>query len=51
MLDEDKPAEPEMDDDVKEFDDGVKRVGGRTFEELVEDGYPRELLELLFRDK
>jgi len=51
MLDEDKPAEQEMDDDVKEFDDGVKRIGERTFEELVEEGFPRELLEALFRDK
>ena len=29
-------------------DDGVKRIGGRTLEELVEMGFPRELLEGLF---
>ena len=52
MLDEDKPPEPEMDDVVIEFDDdGVERIGGRTFEELVEEGFPQELLEALFRDR
>jgi len=31
-------------------DDGVKRIGGRTLEELVELGFPRELLEGLFNE-
>ncbi len=31
-------------------DDGVKRIGGRTLEELVEMGFPRELLEQLLND-
>ena len=30
--------------------DGVKRIGGRTLEELVEMGFPRELLEELFNE-
>ena len=31
-------------------DDGVKRVGGRTLEELIDMGFPRELLEGLFNE-
>jgi hypothetical protein len=31
-------------------DDGVKRVGGRTLEELIDMGIPRELLEGLFNE-
>ena len=31
-------------------DDGVERIGGRTFKELVQEGFPRQLLEQLFGD-
>ncbi len=30
--------------------DGVKRIGGRTLEELIDMGFPRELLEELFNE-
>jgi type II secretory pathway pseudopilin PulG len=31
-------------------DDGVKRIGGRTLEELIDMGFPRELLKGLFNE-
>lgn len=35
---------------VVEDEDGVKRIGGRTLEEWIETGFPRELLEELFNE-
>ena len=40
----------EKDETEKEKDD-VKRIGGRTLEELVEIGFPQELLERFFSDR
>jgi len=51
---EDKNQQPEAPkestdkEDQQDEEDDIKTIGGRTFEELVEEGYPRELLERLF---
>jgi hypothetical protein len=42
--------QPEQDPLDRIEDDGVERIGGRTFKELVQEGFPRQLLEKLFGD-
>ena len=46
---QDEPSKQGKQGPIEDID-GVKRIGGRTFEELVEMGLPRELLEGLFNE-
>jgi len=46
---QDEPSQPGKQGPIEDID-GVKRIGGRTLEELANMGLPRELLEELFNE-